>query len=485
MNSFLFKSIIDNLCRRQSIRYKHNFTLKENLTEFFENVDNKYRNQPGNRRLFSGKLPFKLHFAATSVINKYRNKNFRRKVKEIEDDFLRIFVNRESEQQQQDNVENTKKINVDESFDYEMAMKNIGFKQEMQERQRTLYFEKDFYNNHECASYMAARLPANFAVLSHVFNEIRNEEPDFQPTSVFDFGSGIGTTIWAADHYWNKTIQEYFCVDMNENMNQLSRELLQRGTLNDEHILDRIFYRQFLPAKHFPSYDLVVSAFSLLEMEDTRNRLYVVENLWQKTSGCLVLIEHGSKAGFQAIMEARNFLLQINRKIQLEQQQSNPPNQPDRTEIDNRLLSIGGSIMAPCPHDLICPRQSILNKKSYCNFGVHYQPLDYGQTNPRIKSEKFTFLIMKKHGHFNWKEEQKNWSKIIEPVVSKAGHAICRICDNDGLLKQIIVSKSKTDKHVYKCIKSARWGDKLPMDVNECTVDTETETTLTTTKTDE
>ena len=54
---------------------------------------------------------------------------------------------------------------------------------------------------------------------------------------------------------------------------------------------------------------------------------------------------------------------------------------------------------------------------------------------------------MKKHGHFNWKEEQKNWSKIIEPVVSKAGHAICRICDNDGLLKQIIVSKSKTDKY--------------------------------------
>lgn len=40
----------------------------------------------------------------------YRNKNFRRKVKEIEDDFLRIFVNRESEQQP-NNVEKTKKIN--------------------------------------------------------------------------------------------------------------------------------------------------------------------------------------------------------------------------------------------------------------------------------------------------------------------------------------------------------------------------------------
>lgn len=45
------------------------------------------------------------------TFTEYRNKNFRRKVKEIEDDFLRIFVNRESEQQQQENVENTKKIN--------------------------------------------------------------------------------------------------------------------------------------------------------------------------------------------------------------------------------------------------------------------------------------------------------------------------------------------------------------------------------------
>lgn len=29
------------------------------------------------------------------------------------------------------------------------------------------------YNNHECASYMAARLPANYAVLSRVMNEVR------------------------------------------------------------------------------------------------------------------------------------------------------------------------------------------------------------------------------------------------------------------------------------------------------------------------
>lgn len=80
-------------------------------------------------------------------------------------------------------------------------------------------------------------------------------------------------------------------------------------------------------------------------MEDTRSRLYVIENLWQKTSGCLVLIEHGSKAGYTALMEARNFLLQINRQIRMEPEPLRP--QSDETEIVDRLSSTSGSIMAP------------------------------------------------------------------------------------------------------------------------------------------
>lgn len=161
---------------------------------------------------------------------------------------------------------------------------------------------------------MASRLPANYAALSLIFNEIRHEEPNFHPSTLFDFGSGVGSTIWAADHYWGNRIKEIFCVDLNENMNEVSRQLLERGTFHDDNILDKVFYRQFLPIKHQPAYDLVVSAFSLLDTNNLRNRIYTVENLWKKTSGMLVLVEHGSKAGFQAIMEARNFLLQISNK---------------------------------------------------------------------------------------------------------------------------------------------------------------------------
>lgn len=80
--------------------------------------------------------------------------------------------------------------------------------------------------------------------------KIRNEEPEFVPQNLFDFGSGTGSTIWAASEHWKDSFNEIFCVDLNENMNDLSKELLQKGTTYDENILQKIFYRQFLPAKH-------------------------------------------------------------------------------------------------------------------------------------------------------------------------------------------------------------------------------------------
>uniref|UniRef100_A0A834VET1 Methyltransferase-like protein 17, mitochondrial n=2 Tax=Sarcoptes scabiei TaxID=52283 RepID=A0A834VET1_SARSC len=440
------------------VRQKHRFVLKELSPNPID--DNDPRRHPGNRRGLEYDLPYKLLLNSTKVINRYRNKNFRAKVKKINEEFLNVFV---AEKNDNNSIPTRNTIHFDDSMDYlEFEKHKTHLKEEYR---RNLYFEKDFYNAHDCASYMAARLPANYMAISYILNQIRKEEPDFVPTSVFDFGSGMGTTIWACDHYWKDSIREYFCVDINENMNELSRELLQNGTPNNAHILNQIFYRQFLPAKHIPSYDLVVSAFSLMELEHTSSRLYALENLWQKTSGALVVIEHGSKSGFNLVMEARNFLLQIS-KAQLEAASLKPKNVPNK-DVSNRQTESKGSIMAPCPHNHICPRQSILNKKSYCNFAVNYQQLDYGQMNPGIKSEKFAYFVMKKNGYFDWREEQKIWSRIVEPVVKRSKHSICRICDNDGCLKEIIVARSKYPQNIYRCIKTSRWGDRIPAMVCE------------------
>lgn len=61
-------------------------------------------------------------------------------------------------------------------------------------------------------------------------------------------------------------------------------------------------------------FDVVLSAYSLMELENQKKRLEVVLNLWNKCSGYLVLIEPGTNAGFQLINEARDLLLDITKK---------------------------------------------------------------------------------------------------------------------------------------------------------------------------
>lgn len=56
-------------------------------------------------------------------------------------------------------------------------------------------------------------------------------------------------------------------------------------------------------------YDLVLSAFSLLELPDAKTRLETVSRLWQKCDRFLVIVEQGTRAGFNVVNEARDFVL--------------------------------------------------------------------------------------------------------------------------------------------------------------------------------
>ncbi len=55
--------------------------------------------------------------------------------------------------------------------------------------------------------------------------------------------------------------------------------------------------------------DLVMSGYALLEMAGEQDRRRVVESLWDRTTGFLVLIEEGTKTGHAALLEARDVLV--------------------------------------------------------------------------------------------------------------------------------------------------------------------------------
>lgn len=95
---------------------------------------------------------------------------------------------------------------------------------------------------------MFGRAAKEYAAVKQVFNEIVKRDPDFKPRSFFDFGSGIGTGVWAASEYWKNTLYEYFLVDESREMNDLSELILRDGNESKNMSLKNVFYRQFLPA---------------------------------------------------------------------------------------------------------------------------------------------------------------------------------------------------------------------------------------------
>ena len=49
----------------------------------------------------------------------------------------------------------------------------------------------------------------------------------FDPSTLFDFGSGVGSVTWAAHQVWGDAIKEFHNVDISSEMNTVARLLLQ------------------------------------------------------------------------------------------------------------------------------------------------------------------------------------------------------------------------------------------------------------------
>lgn len=103
------------------------------------------------------------------------------------------------------------------------------------------------YDDYKSVVYMAGRLPPNFAALKAIFNGISKDDPSFKPESLFDFGSGIGTVLWAAREIWPKSINEYFSVDISSKATKIADLLLRKGQPNKRPIFENVITRQFLP----------------------------------------------------------------------------------------------------------------------------------------------------------------------------------------------------------------------------------------------
>ncbi|PNF28864.1 hypothetical protein B7P43_G04416 [Cryptotermes secundus] len=298
------------------------------------------------------------------------------------------------------------------------------------------------YNEHSSLLYMVSRFAPEYAVLLKILTEVKTREPDFQPHSMFDFGSGVGTATWAARSVWGDTIQEHFNVDSSGEMNDLASFLLRGGDEEAEMPIKAVFYRQFLPASHMLKYDIVITAYTLLELPSARTRLETILNLWNKTNRYLVIVEQGTNAGFKVTNEARDFILELERRN------------------DSHTATVA-HVFSPCPHDLPCPR--LTHDKTPCNFEVSYIPLPF-QGRCDAKKERYSYVVLKKGPR---PDSDVQWPRIVRKPLVRKKHTICRMCVAGGKLQEIIFTASKHGKIPYWCARSSNWGDLLPMTVKD------------------
>ena len=307
-------------------------------------------------------------------------------------------------------------------------------------KKKILSWKEYKWNDYQSILYLAARLAPNYLATKFVFNEIKHIDPNFKPTTLFDFGSGLGTTMHVANEMWPAAIHEHVNIDCSKEMINLCDLLLKDGNDNNSTIFNNVFYKQFLPVGRNSTYDLVVSAFTLKELPNVNARIHAIENLWHKTADILVFIEHGNQAGTAAILEARSFILKINGYDPVAIYNPNDQNQ----QLDKNIKNPNVHIMAPCSHHYCCPRL-IKEYGLFCNFPVNFFPINFSQPTMLLKQERFSYLVFRRRPK-TYNNNFPAWPRVVEKTKKGSKLVNLKLCTPEGKIEHLNISKGKHTK---------------------------------------
>jgi ribosomal protein RSM22 (predicted rRNA methylase) len=280
----------------------------------------------------------------------------------------------------------------------------------------------DFVRGHEDAvAYAAYRLPATFAAVRAALSTVNQFRPDLLPRSVLDLGAGPGTASLAAGSVWPE-IERVTLLERDRTMMEVGRQLTSgsdvpgiRGGIWKEAGLDA--------AAHLEPADLVIAAYVLGEIAPDAMHAAITD-WWSRTTDLLVIVEPGTPRGFELIRRVRS-----------------------------DLIEAGGTVVAPCPHDLACPMAG----SNWCHFS---------QRVPRSRPHR-----MAKGAQLSYEDEKFSYvavsrfpgpravSRIVRHPQVRPGHIRLELCTDDGLQERTV---TRRDKASFREARDAAWGDPWP-----------------------
>jgi ribosomal protein RSM22 (predicted rRNA methylase) len=275
----------------------------------------------------------------------------------------------------------------------------------------------------DALAYAITRSPATYGAVRNALNRLAERNPEFQPKTALDLGSGAGAASWAVCDAWPE-IGSITQIDCNGPLFALNERLAAHANCEALRGARRVT-ADVTRAVDADAADLVVLSYMLAEMTDAQVQA-VLRQAWERCAGAMVVAEPGTPAGYKKILAARRFVLES-----------------------------GGRVLAPCSHQRACP----LIAPDWCHF---VQRVERSRDHRIVKGadlpyedEKFSYVIGVRAAVYAPPQSERI---LARPLEDRAAIAV-KLCKLDGSAGMVTVLKR--DKQGYKRLKKKEWGDEL------------------------
>lgn len=365
--------------------------------------------------------------------------------------------------------------------------------------------------------------PQALAAATHVMTEVARCRPQFRPRAMVDFGAGVAPAVSAAgrafregeeveegvedDGEWGEvrvkagtlrgksTLSEVVMVDKSPAQRELGSGILKEDAALENVAITALASMRDVPRRE-GGYDVVSASFALSDVvrhalsrgdgdsEGGRQRggreahaekslKKAVKDMWRRVApgGVLVIVEHGTLAGFETVLFARDLVLR-NGLIEAASEGAVEVHEAD--EIGYDASSIGARVVAPCLHSKACPLESTATRARVCRFVQRLnRPLSLRNTvrNPEgFEDTKFTYIVLERpaaeakagEADDDLEGENLDWGRIVRPPLRRGKHVVMDVCTSDGTLERRVSSKKNGEEGMYAIARKIRWGDVWP-----------------------
>lgn len=265
----------------------------------------------------------------------------------------------------------------------------------------------------DCVGYAITRMPATYAALSEVLEELF--EFDNNIKTIIDIGSGTGNSVIAINQL-NEQIK-ITCFEKEKEMISLANSILNSFSNYD------IINLNIVKDDINNSADLIISSYMLNEIKENELNK-VLEKIYNSSNKYIVIVEPGTPNAYLKIQKIKEY-----------------------------FINKGSYVLAPCPHMGKCQ----ICSPDWCHFQVR---LSRSKLHKLVKNadvpfedEKYTYLIISKE------KKDVNYSRILSRPTILNGRVELKTCTKCGEIKTTTITKK--DKDSYKKVRKLNSGDKF------------------------